>query len=234
LISHVHGCAFVHVPKTGGTSIELALTGHDWITRSPEEYAVYLEERSRYNDRFGGTLCEDDPDYFRKRLEEKHASQAALRTLLGEDRWRAYFKFVFVRNPWRRLLSIHAHGRRDAPQRMPERFRVWLAEPEPVDHMGQPVFHQPVDRWEEFDFVGRFERIESDFRLVAARLGISAEAAGLPHERHGSDGRHCLDRYDRPARRRVAEFFAEEIERFGYRFDDDTERAEDPGSSEAA
>ena len=234
MISHVHGCAFVHVPKTGGTSIELALTGYDWITGSPEEYAIYLRERSRYSDRFGGTLCDRDPDYFGNRLAEKHASQAELRAALGEERWRAYFTFTFVRNPWERLLSIHAHGRRDAPQRMPERFSEWLAEPEPVDHMGQPVLRHPVDRWEELDFVGRFERIESDFRVVARQLGLTGEAVGLPHERHGSDGRHCLERYDRPARRRVAEFFAEEIERFGYRFDEAEERALEPGSSEAA
>ena len=117
---------------------------------------------------------------------------------------------------------------------MPERFCRWLAEPEPVDHMGQPVFRRYVDHWDELDFVGRFERIETDFRIVAARLGLANEAARLPHERHGSDGCHSLERYDAPARRRVAEFCAEEIERFGYRFEEEPDAASDPGSSQAA
>ena len=49
-----------------------------WITGSPAEYQIYLDERDRYCSSWGGTLCESDPDYFTRRLAIKHASQAEL------------------------------------------------------------------------------------------------------------------------------------------------------------
>ena len=204
--------------KSGGPSLELFFTGHDWITGSPEEYAVYLAERDRYRADWGGTLCEDDPDYFARRLAEKHKTQAALQAELG-PLWDDYTTFTFVRNPWARLRSIHDHGLRDAPERMPLSFREWILEDEPLDHMGQAVFQPWVHDWDAFDFVGRFERLAEDFSRLLARLGLDPDA-DLPHDTHGSTGRHPSEGWDEASRARVAARCAEEIARFGYRFED--------------
>ena len=218
MFSERHRCIFVHIPKTGGTSLELFFTGHDWITRNPAEHAIYLAERSRYSPTFGGTLCAEDPDYFQQRVREKHATQAELRARVGPELWRSCFRFTFVRNPWARVLSVYDHGRRDAPGRMPPSLASWLGEREPLDHMGQPVFRDWVSDWSEIDFVGRFERLAHDFALLLALLRLPP--ALLPVERHGSDGRHDASAYDDTARRLVAERCGCEIERFGYRFED--------------
>jgi hypothetical protein len=211
-------CAFVHIPKTGGTSIEHLLTGHDWITANADDYAVYLAERDRYRSDWGGTLCAGDPNYFTRNLARKHASQAELREQVGAPAWDGLFKFTFVRNPWERFLSIYEHGMRDGAERMPESFSEWIASPEPEDHMGQPVFRNLVDNWDELDFAGRFERLAADFAKVAVLLGLSGDVT-LPHERHGSGGQHDLSRYDADAVDVVARRCAEEIDRFGYRFE---------------
>jgi len=213
-----HRCIFVHIPKTGGTSLELFFTGHDWITRNPAEHAIYLAERSRYTDVFGGTLCAADPDYFQQRLREKHATQAELIARLGRETWEACTTFTFVRNPWLRLLSVYDHGLRDARERMPASLGAWLGQRDPLDHMGRPVFREWVSEWDALDFVGRFERLEQDFAALLTKLGLPE--ATLPVERHGSCGRHELAAYDERARRLVAERCGAEIERFGYRFED--------------
>lgn len=218
MYSEEHRCVFVHIPKTGGTSIELFFTGYDWITRNPAEHAIYLAERSRYTEHFGGTLCAEDPGYFQARLREKHATQAELMAQLGHAAWEQSFRFTFVRNPWARLLSVYDHGLRDAPGRMPKSLAEWLAESEPLDHMGQPVFREWVSDWGALDFVGRFERLEQDFARLLA--GLRLPPASLPVERHGSSGRHDPAAYDDAARRLVADRCGAEIERFGYCFED--------------
>lgn len=218
MFSERHGCFFVHIPKTGGTSLELFFTGHDWITGSADEYAIYRRERPLYSERFGGTLCAENPDYFQQRVREKHATQAELIERYGRAAWDASFRFTFVRNPWARLLSVYEHGLRDAPGRMPPRLADWLGQREPLDHMGQPVFREWVHDWDAIDFVGRFERIEKDFAQLLAILRLPQ--APLPVERHGSSGRHAPGAYDPCARRLVAERCGPEIERFDYRFED--------------
>ena len=218
MICHDPACVFVHIPKTGGTSLERVFTGHDWITANPDDYEVYLAERDRYRSDWGGTLCEGDPGYFTRNLARKHASQAELREEVGTSGWDALFKFTFVRNPWERLLSIYAHGLRDGAEQMPSSFSEWITLPEPKDHMGQPVFRNLVDRWDELDFVGRFERFGDDFAQLASLLGLPDDVT-LPHERHGSRGQHDLSLYDDQAIAAVSERCAEEIDRFGYRFE---------------
>ncbi len=218
MFSERHRCVFVHIPKTGGTSIELFFTGHDWITRNVDDYAIYRAERPLYSAEYGGTLCENRPDYFEERLREKHATQRELIEALGRTTWEQSFRFTFVRNPWARLLSVYDHGLRDAPERMPVCLADWLGERDPVDHMGQPVFREWVSDWSDLDFVGRFERLEQDFAGLLGRLGLAP--APLPVERHGSSGRHDPSVYDEAARRLVRERCGAEIERFGYRFED--------------
>ena len=210
---------FVHVPKTGGTSIEVALTGHDWITADASDYAIYLREQPHYTPRWGGELCARDPEYFQKRMAVKHASQRELETQHPLE-WASYTRFAFVRNPWDRLLAVHRHGRRDAPERTSERFSDWLLRPEPTDHMGLGVFAPLIDDWEAFDFVGRFECLEQDFARLAALLG--QPGLELPHVDHGGRGAGVdyREHYDERSRRLVAERCAEELERFGYAFED--------------
>jgi hypothetical protein len=209
--------AFVHIPKTGGTSIELFFSGHDWIAADPSDYQIYLRERAQYSPTWGGTLCAKDPDYFGKRLREKHATQAQLRAACGAA-WPTLRKFTFLRNPYERILSIHAHGVRDGHGRFEPDFRRWLLQPEPRDHMGQLVFVEWLDDPGELDFVGRFEHLDEDFARLLELLEWPHRAP-LPFERHGNRGHHDLAAaYDASTRRVVAARCATELELGSYRF----------------
>jgi hypothetical protein len=68
------------------------------------------------------------------------------------------------------------------------------------------------------DYVGRFESLEDDYRVIRERLGLSQRR--LPHIRHGTSHPHYSLLYSDATRDIVAERFAADIERFGYRFED--------------
>jgi hypothetical protein len=68
------------------------------------------------------------------------------------------------------------------------------------------------------DFVGRYERLEADFREICHRLNICAQLKSLNFSRHG-DYRNY---YDRRTAKFVADHFRDDIERFDYTFDQAT------------
>jgi hypothetical protein len=63
--------------------------------------------------------------------------------------------------------------------------------------------------------VGRFERINEDFAQVSNKLGLDLV---LPHE-NATAHRDYRTYYDDRTAALVAEAFAEDIDRFGYSFD---------------
>ena len=77
MISHPHKFVFIHIPKTGGSSIETLFLGKPQRRWAPEIN-----------------------HYF------QHATAAELRNrLMNRDNFDRYFKFAFVRNPWDRIVS---------------------------------------------------------------------------------------------------------------------------------
>src|ERR1700722_1858945 len=89
-LSQERSFAFVHIPKTGGTSITAALHGA----------AIGLA--------LVGASTQEQRDKLRiKDAWLHHIPSARLRRLLGPAAWDRYFTFAFVRNPWDWLVSIY-------------------------------------------------------------------------------------------------------------------------------
>ncbi len=177
---------FVHINKTGGTSIERALG-----------------------------------------LPFQHRTALQIRADAGLERWERRFSFAFVRNPWDKVSS-HYHFRvktnQTALRENPVSFQEWVRlaygahDPRYYD---QPMMFMPQTHWicDEkgrmlVDFVGRFERLEADFQEVCQRLDRKARLPHLKGTRH--DYREL---YSDDTAEIVARAFAEDLERFGYRFD---------------
>ena len=214
MISHVHKCIFIHVPKCGGTSLEAYL----------REHASAL-----------GHLPEPGLDLTLRR--------EGLAQVL--NRHPAYFVFTFVRHPFDRLVSTWRHSLRgvgpyyDRPVRdlsLAEYVRIaaegWVAEQSAFDRYHllpqvafipgpsqRSLFGVPLQPEVTCTFLGRFERLDGDFREVCRRLGIAEHALprlqSAPQEA-GDRQSHWSEHYDAATIRLVEDLYRDDMAAFGY------------------
>ena len=227
MICQEYNCLFVHIPKTGGQSVEQFFMDRlnlDWDT----DRDVLLLQAN--DDRTRGT----------EKLAHLSATEYVEGAYLSAEDFSACFKFSFVRNPWARILSeyryrnyFHHRSFRDfVLNKLPkpgwdDQYRHVMPQ---YDMLHDPEGNLLVD------FVGRFENLQQDFDRVCERLGIVD--TGLPH-RNKSDkksrdlrrkirnflfmnGENQLqglaDFYDDETREAVAHYYRNDIETFGYEF----------------
>lgn len=94
-----YNCIHIHIPKTGGTSINTAL-GIEELTASCG--MIRLQPPS-YEIVYGNIKENGITDY-----ELDHATANYVKKIVG-DKWNSHFTFAFVRNPYSRLLSQYFH-----------------------------------------------------------------------------------------------------------------------------
>lgn len=153
--------------------------------------------------------------------------------------WRDYFKFVFVRNPWARLVSwwsmidalrpafeagVPYNRFQTAVLLRCKNFADFLHFEEEVAEPGGSVkslFRNQLDYLTDengevlVDFIGRFESLERDWDTVRTRL--AGEVAALPRLNTSTHGDYR--QYYTPELARIVEQrYARDIERFEYEF----------------
>jgi len=149
------------------------------------------------------------------------------------DKFRRYYKFSFVRNPWDRVVSTYFFLKRGG---MNEADAAWAK----ANLANYPTFESfvkgwlnedNIHSWEHFrpqyyficdeegrvqvDFVGRVENMEHDFNVVAARLGCSRPLAKV----NVGNLKHYSQYYTEESREIVARVYARDVELFKYTFE---------------
>lgn len=220
IISYRRAFIFVKTRKTGGSSVQMALS-----FECGDEDIIVCDQVNRNLDKAFS--------------RNPHASLRQIKLAVPEASWRSFFKFTFVRNPWDLVVSRY-HWERKGLDCSVADFRRWLrtyvnpehAEPErnARSNIVQPVWETGggylrdlqspyvLDEGEiGVDFIGRYETLSRDFASVCDRLGFLPPP--LPHLKAGfRKDQSYRDAYDDESRRLVAEAFAEDIERFGFTF----------------
>jgi hypothetical protein len=206
MISDSHRFVFVHIPRTGGTSVETALAA---LSRDPVRFVA------RGNTAF----------------PHKHDSAAELAARLGAD-WGRYMRFSIVRDPWARMLSDYKFFRETGPllyDGFSPRERALTEAAGGLDLEGWLFTFADELRMAQTDYltddrgellvehVLRTERLAEDFAAICARLGIRV---ALPHLNR-TEPAGPRSSFTPAAAALVAERCAEDLRRFGYRFGDD-------------
>lgn len=219
LLSLKYNFLFVHIAKTGGTSVRDSL--RPLRLRDPWYPVQFL--CSRLSALSGHRLGIKFP---------RHAKIIAAKEMLPAETFDKLFKFVFVRNPWDLQVSSFHHIRRERPHLMRhietfDQFMRWKLDPQRpyqfhVDTSIELQSDYVIDLRGNVlvDFIGRYERLAEDFNEACRRIGIPAPQ--LLHKRQATDRRKDYRSYytDELAER-VAQHFAADIRIFGYRFDPD-------------
>ena len=187
---NAHRAIFIHITKTGGSSVALALFG---VSR----HVPYFEYE-RINPR----------------------------------KFRRFFKFAFVRNPWDRLVSTYFFLKNGGVNELDRRFTAknlagydgfaefvegWLNEKNiwsSVHFRPQHYFICDAKLCPRVDFIGRTETIDADFRFICQRLGVIADLKWNNRSNH----RPYNEYYTDDLRERVAAVYADDIAVFNYRF----------------
>jgi len=206
MISHAHSTIFVHIPKTGGRSIEEVFLRLNGLT-GKDKAALLLAPNS-------------DPAKGPSRLAHLRAEQYVACGHVDPERFERYFKFSFVRNPWDRAVSYFHF--------IPFGEKSGISFAKFVEDLGvrRTAGDLRFEQQERYicdrsgrclvDFVGRFENLTEDFAKACDALGLARPR--LPHVFASRGRKPYREYYDANTRKLVAALFREDIERFGYTF----------------
>ena len=204
MINHQYRFIFIHIPRTAGKSVQ-KFFGKNWHNHKDiSRYAQELEPRI----------------------------------------YASYYKFAVVRNPWDRMLSdynyqkkkdypdnqrLFTHDERGHHRSFQEWLEAVLSDPFRYDQAkwGAQV-SQGIHRWSPqvdwismngkiaVDRVLRMENLQEDFAELRRILGLPSRA--LPC-RNWKFHWHYSYYYVESTKRLVENYYAKDIESFGYRFD---------------
>ncbi|WP_238365910.1 sulfotransferase family 2 domain-containing protein [Mesobacterium pallidum] len=214
IISPGRGYIFVHIPKTGGTAMALA-----------------LEARAMKDDLMLG----DTPKALRRRrrLAEasargrlwKHSTLADIEGLLSREQIAGMFCFTLVRNPWDRVVSYY-HWLREQGFDHPAvtlakqvDFPVFLADPATQATLRSNPAARYMQNSDGAAYPAHYLRLEhlpEDMAPLARHLGFSPSLDRVNASPRETDYRRY---YDDEAAGLIETLCAEDIARFGYRFD---------------
>lgn len=223
LLSNRFNFLFVHIAKTGGTSVRAALQGLRW--RDPMYYPMFIS--SRLSHLTGHKIASKLP---------RHAKIVAAQQMLPEEYFKQLYKFTFVRNPWDLQVSSFHHIQRERPQVMNgitdfKEFLLWKFDPErPYQYHIDTSIELQSDYLIDLhgnlltDFIGRYESLADDFEHVCKKIG--QPKLKLPHKRKATNRKKDYrEYYDDQTEALVREKFAADIELFNYDFNPQSTKA---------
>ena len=212
LISDARRALFVHVPKTGGVSVEKSVR------------PVWPDARKKVRPHQGRHAS----------LERILVTEPALVDYwtfgFVRNPWARMVSWWSMIDTWNKQRTAYEQGLPGAHKPRNKGNEMWRAAAQysgfdefvlrgtqelsrvgmpQITYLRAPTFDRQVD------FIGRTESFADDLRKVQLELGL--EPVPPPHRNKSSHG-HYSDYYNDATRKRVAEVFAEDIELFGYSY----------------
>jgi hypothetical protein len=210
IVSPGRGYVFVHIPKTGGTAMALA-----------------LEARARADD----ILIGDTPKAKRRRRRLrgveaqgrlwKHSKLRDIRGLLPDIEMKRLRPVTLVRNPWDRMVSyyhwlrVQAFDHPAVDTAKGRDFADFVMDPAIGDSLKTNPYASYVSGGCDPIFM-RLEHLAEDLAPFEALLGFRIDMPVANRSDRAADWRGY---YNARTRARVGEICAEDIAQFGYRFE---------------
>jgi len=207
---------FIHVPKTGGNSIQNILRDYS------EDEIVTLAKH------------QDGIERFEVRNREynitKHSSLSHYKSILDSKTYHSLFKFATIRNPWDMMISYYFSPHRGISEWNRDNFielvgrvptlREYIVErsflEKALARIGIKTNITNRKLGEDIDFLIKFERLDEDFESVCKKIDVPYSR--LP-KRNSSTRSHYSTYYDDELKEIVRKKFKEEIVIGNYTFE---------------
>lgn len=141
---------------------------------------------------------------------------------IGYDRFKSYFSFAVVRNPWDWNVSLYKYMKKNDKhpehedvikfKNFDEYIRDRCEESQSLPFQKDFIFSD--DSEQLVDYIARFESIGDDFQKICSEIGV---AASLPHLNISNTG-HYRDFYTPETRELIYKHYQKDIDFFGYEF----------------
>lgn len=188
--SDKHKFIFIHIEKTGGSSLNSLLMKQDEVEN--------LKQNKYRNTKYygGDTTCKLFIDWF------------------GQKRWDDYYSFCFTRNPYDRLVSWYFYSKKHRGH--PDNWTLydWLQKFNFGGRRTQIEYLFDHNGENTFKFIGRFENLKEDCEKILTHLNFPVEK--LPHIHHNKERKHYSVYYNDDSRKYVEDNFKEEFDLLGY------------------
>lgn len=209
---------FIHVPKTGGNSIQ------NVIKEYSEDDIVILAKHQDGVERF---------EVRNKKYDiTKHSTLSDYKSVMEPEIYRELFRFATIRNPWDMMVSFYFSPHRGVTSWDRVDFIKLLKEVPTIRHYicdnqvnpeglsGANIVNTPYHGCgginKDIDFLIRFECLQEDFEKLCLKINIKPQQ--LPR-RNVSSHNHYSSYYDEELIKMVHEKFFEEIEFGEYKFE---------------
>ena len=162
MISHELKCIFIHIPRTGGSSIEQALIKQDWWKVDPTTKHLFASQaRKIYADYWD--------DYFKFSFVRNPYSR-----MLSIANWRLMSNMYYGKRPVNEMLSSehieHYKKTFGHPVLLEYDYRFYKRKEIENDiHKDNCVYENILD--EPIDYIGKLETIEKDLNNICTILG---------------------------------------------------------------
>ncbi len=217
ILSNRYNFLYVHIAKTGGTSVRAALKSMQW--RDPYYFAQWI--CSRLSGMTGHRIAAKLP---------RHSKIICAQEMLPKEFFDGLYKFAFVRNPWDLQVSSYHHLKRERPHLLEghesfEAFTRWKLNPErPYQYHLDTAMTPLTDYLSDMrgnlltNFIGRYERLHEDWHHICTHLNMPTPE--LPHKRQATDrGKDYRSYYTDDLAEAIGQYFQRDVELLGYRFD---------------
>lgn len=216
-INHDMKAIFIHVHKTGGTYISYMLhkyygfknyylhrPDHDVFCFNKKKTTKYIN----YENRIHGVLAyyKSSP-YINKKMN------------MNPEKWRTYYKFCFIRNPYDKIVSAWNHvDRFNIP------FKNYLNLEKKCNdveymHMFMPQVRNiiDVDGKININFIGKFENLEQDFQKILQNIGFTNIIHEVEKEMNKRPHKLYYEYYDQETLDKVNHLLQEDFQKLDYK-----------------
>ena len=203
------GIWFIDIPRTGSTSLKLALAEH-------------------FGSEFGKSYVREDNRVTAKVIGD-HTTAVRARQILSPELWNRLFTFTIVRNPWDRCYSMFRYriADKEIPADFPFSEYLMLLERKNTRHPYTPFLYPPYfipmcdfvldgEGRQLVNYIGRFEQREELMLVLKEKTGVDfsglrrAEVLGQPGDYKKA--------YCNKGVEIIARIYRDDVERFGYDF----------------